>query len=57
MAVTPKRIAVKLLLGDKSSDSLDEWEPSDADLTKGHFGFYLPGETQMLLANFSFTGQ
>jgi hypothetical protein len=57
MVVTPKRIAVKLLLGDKSSDSLDEWEPSDADLTKGHFGFYLPGETQMLLANFSFTGQ
>jgi hypothetical protein len=57
LAVTPKRIAVKLLLGDKSSDVLDEWEPSDADLTKGHFGFYLPGETQMLLANFSFIGQ
>ncbi|MGA2599953.1 MAG: PEGA domain-containing protein, partial [Bryobacteraceae bacterium] len=57
LSVTPKRIVVKLLLGDKSSAILDEWEPTDADLSKGHFGFYLPGETQMLLANFSFTGQ
>jgi len=56
LSVTAKRIVVKLSLGDKSSVILDEWEQPDADFTKGHFGFYLPGETQMLLANFSFAG-
>ena len=55
MTVDPARLLVALMDAGKTSP-LDEWIHPEPGITAGRFGFYLPGNSQLWLANFSFTG-
>jgi serine/threonine-protein kinase len=56
MTIEPDRLAVALL-AEGSATLLDEWKRPSPPFTDGRFGFYFPGDTQMWLANFTFTEQ
>jgi serine/threonine protein kinase/cytochrome c-type biogenesis protein CcmH/NrfG len=56
MTVTAGKISVEIGTGDHY-EKLDEWSDADRNLTEGRFGFLLPNQDQIYMANFSFTQQ
>jgi hypothetical protein len=54
MTIEPTRLTVALL-ADGATTELDDWTRPSPAFTDGRFGFYFPGDTEMWLANFTFT--
>ncbi len=54
MTVAPNKMLIEIRSGDNYIP-LDEWTDEDHNYTEGRFGFHLPNQDQIYLANFSFT--
>jgi len=56
MTIQPQSLTVALLTNGSVTE-LDDWKQPSPAFTEGRFGFDLPGDTQIWLANFTFTEQ
>jgi hypothetical protein len=56
IVVTPNRIVHQIQQGD-AWVSLDSWNQPGANLSSGKFGFYLPGNDEVQVSNFSHYGE
>ncbi len=54
MTVAPDRLIVALL-ADGSVTEIDNWTRPSPPFSDGRFGFYVPGDAEMWLSNFTFT--